>query len=248
MTELADPPYIPVVQETSPPSRSSPSAEPESSPEPIFTPPPIASRPITRFTRKSSARYRSPVVLHDSNEDVYSESDGNGSEDEYVPSPTLDSRKRRRSARSAPSTAVASPQKRSTENAKRPRHSPHPRNVQAASGIIPATPVAKNNPWACPYCKWVQRNHRTPDLKRHIRTHTRLQRPAQWVCCGVPVEDVKHYNLPADAKSYLWGGETMIGGCCKEFSRRDALKRHLDNDHISCIGNFAVFASICEDD
>ena len=189
-------------------------------------------------------------MLHDPNEDAYSESDGNGSEDEYVPSPTLGSRKRHRSTRSAPGTAVASPQKRSAENAprKRLRYSPHPRNVQATPGIDPATPMAKNNPWACPYCKWVQRNHRTPDLKRHIRTHTRLQRPAQWVCCGVPVEDAENYNLPVDAQSYVWEGETMIGGCRKEFSRRDALKRHLDNDHISCIGNFAAFASICEDD
>lgn len=181
---------------------------------------------------------------------MYSESDGNGSEDEYVPSPTLGSRKRPRSARSASSAAAASSQKRSAENVphKRLRHSPLPRNVQAAPGIIPTPPVAKNNPWACPYCKWVQRNHRTPDLKRHIRTHTRLRRPAQWVCCGVPVKDAKGYDLPAEAKPYSWGGEMMIGGCCKEFSRRDALKRHLDNDHISCIGNFAAFASICEDE
>jgi hypothetical protein len=248
--EPTDPPYIPSVQEiSSPPSRSSPSVEPDSSPAPILTPPSIASRRPTRCARKSFARCRSPVVLHDSNEDVYSESDGNGSEDEYVPSPTVGSRKRRRSARFAPSSAITSPQKESAENAprKRPRHSPLPRNVQATAGITPATPVAKNNSWACPYCKWVQRNHRTPDLKRHIRTHTRLRRPAQWVCCGVPVEDAKSYNLPAGAKTYVWGGETMVGGCCKEFSRRDALKRHLDNDHITCIGNFAAFASICED-
>ncbi|KAH0832076.1 hypothetical protein J3R83DRAFT_12984 [Lanmaoa asiatica] len=248
VTGPTDPPYIPSVQETSPPqSRStSPSVESGSSSVPIPVPS-TASPRTTRSGRKLSARHRSPVVLHDSNEDVYSESDGNESEDEYVPSPTLGSRKRHRSA---PSSVVASSQKRRAENAprKRLRHSPLARNVQAAPGIISASPVAKNNPWACPFCKWVQRNHRTPDLKRHIRTHTRLQRPAQWVCCGVPAKDAKKYDLLADAKPYVWGGEMMIGGCCKEFSRRDALKRHLDNDHISCIGNFAIFANICEDE
>ncbi|KAG8214620.1 hypothetical protein J3R82DRAFT_9696 [Butyriboletus roseoflavus] len=233
-----DSPYVPSAKDTCP-SHSTrrsapPSVEPGSSPLPILPLPFITSRRTIRSTRKSSARYDSPVVLHDSNEDGYSESDCNGSEDEYVPSPTLGSRKRRRSARSVPSAVVGPSQKRNAENTprKRPRHSPLLRNAQATPGIIPTTPVAKNNPWACPYCKWVQRNHRTPDLKRHIRTHTRLQRPAQW----------------QDAKPYAWEGEMMIGGCCKAFSRRDALKRHLDNDHINCIGDFTAFASICEDE
>ncbi|KAF8133810.1 hypothetical protein EV363DRAFT_1214339 [Boletus edulis] len=264
VTERSDTPYIPSAQEISPQSRSTPSVQLDSSPSPILprlpqahraptlTLPSIPSRRTTRGTRQSSARHPPPVVRHDFNEDAYSESDGNGSgsEDEYVPSPTLGYRKRYRSTRSAPSAAVASPQKRSAENAprKRARHSSQSRNAQTTPGITPPTPEAKYNPWACPYCQWVQRNHRTPDLKRHIRTHTRLRRPAQWVCCGVPVEDANNYKVPADAKSYVLGGETMIGGCRKEFSRRDALKRHLDNDHINCIGNFAAFASICEDD
>ena len=247
-----DSPYVPLAQETRLPHPRStpPSVEPDSLPLFSSPVPSITSRRTTRSTRKSPARYHSPDMLHGSNEDGYSESDCSGSEDEYVPSPTLGSRKRHRSARSVPSAVVTPSQKQRAENTphKRPRHSPLPRNVQTNPGITPTTPVAKNNPWACPHCKWVQRNHRTPDLKRHIRTHTRLQRPAQWVCCGVPVDDAKDYALPADAKPYAWGGDMMIGGCCKEFSRRDALKRHLDNDHISCIGNFAAFAGICEDE
>lgn len=191
--------------------------------------------------------FLAPAVFHDSNEDVYSESDGNGTEDEYVPSPTLGSRKRHRSARPASCTRTAASQKRNA-SPKRARHSPLARNIQAAPGVHSESPVTKSNPWACPYCRWVQRNHRTPDLKRHIRTHTRLQRPAQWVCCGVPLQDAENYSIPADAKSYAWAGETMIGGCCKEFSRRDALKRHLDNDHINCVGNFSAFATVCEDE
>lgn len=232
-------------------SRSTPpSIEADSLFVPVLTTPSVASRRTTRLARKSTASCRSPVVLHDFAEDVHSEDDGNGSEDEYVPSPSLCSKKRYRSARSNANTAVASSQKRTARGAprKRPRQSPVSRNAQAVLEVIHAPPAAKNNPWACPYCRWVQRNHRTPDLKRHIRTHTRLQRPAQWVCCGVPVSDAKNYSLPADAEPYMWGGEEMIGGCCKEFSRRDALKRHLDNDHISCVGDFAAFASIYEDD
>lgn len=253
MTSPSDSPYIPSVREVSPPqSRQTPPSVPSDwSPVPILPVPSIASRRITRPNRKSFARYNSPVMPRDSNEDAYSESDGNGSEDEYIPSPALSSKKRyRRSTRSDFSATAASSQKRTTQGAprKRPRHSPLPRNAQAAPGTIPASPVARANPWACPYCKWVQRNHRTPDLKRHIRTHTRLERPAQWVCCGVSVEDAKNYNLPADAEPYIWGGEEMVGGCCKEFSRRDALKRHLDNEHISCVGNFAAFVNICEDE
>ncbi|KAI6114395.1 hypothetical protein F5141DRAFT_708442 [Pisolithus sp. B1] len=137
----------------------------------------------------------------------------------------------------APARSVAT----ISHTAKRSRGSPSSRNVQAIPGTVSSAP--RSNPWACPYCKWVQRNHRTPDLKRHIRTHTRFQRPAQWVCCGVSLKDAGRYTLPAGAEPYNWQGEMMIGGCGKEFSRRDALKRHLDNNHITCIGDLNAFAT-----
>jgi hypothetical protein len=31
-------------------------------------------------------------------------------------------------------------------------------------------------------------------------------------------------------------GQERIGGCMQTFSRRDALKRHLDNAHVVCVG------------
>ncbi|KAF9221611.1 hypothetical protein BS17DRAFT_785045 [Gyrodon lividus] len=269
-TEPADFPYLPPVQENIPLQLSStpelakigarpvsvfssPTGEIASPVEFARVPAPstVLHRPI-RSTRCLSKKRDTTALSNDLDEDAHAESDGNATEDEYLPSPTLNPGKRRRSSRSAPATpSHAEPsRKRGVENisppVKRPRHSPLPRNVQATPGAVPA-PAAKN-PWACPHCKWVQRNHRTPDLKRHIRTHTRLQRPAQWVCCGVPLKDAKNYDLPEDARPCVWEGETMIGGCGKEFSRRDALKRHLDNDHITCIGNFSVFANIYEDD
>ncbi|KIK77436.1 hypothetical protein PAXRUDRAFT_36790 [Paxillus rubicundulus Ve08.2h10] len=212
----------------------------------------IAMRRTTRSARTFLTVGDPPALSSDEGEDAHAKSDGDATEDEYMPSPTINPGKRHRSLRSAAAipSSSASSRKRGLENvappAKRPRQSPLPRNTQATQGVIPGS--AAKNPWACPYCKWVQRNHRTPDLKRHIRTHTRLQRPAQWVCCGVPLGDAKNYNLPEDARPFVWEGETMVGGCGKEFSRRDALKRHLDNDHITCVGNFSVFANIYEDD
>ncbi|KAF8842190.1 hypothetical protein BDN67DRAFT_1001828 [Paxillus ammoniavirescens] len=262
-----DLPYLPAIQDNlalqldSSPERAKIMGQPvsvSSSPvsqvvSPVVTahaPAPFtAMRRTTRSTRTFS---KMGDPLSDEGDDAHAESDGDATEDEYLPSPTLNPGKRRRyprSATAAPSSSAPS-RKRKVENvappAKRPRHSPLPRNAQAALGVVPGS--AAKNPWACPYCKWVQRNHRTPDLKRHIRTHTRLQRPAQWVCCGVPLKDAENYVLPEDAKSLVWEGKTMVGGCGKEFSRRDALKRHLNNDHITCIGNFSAFANIYEDD
>ncbi|KAI5982111.1 hypothetical protein EDD15DRAFT_2144182, partial [Pisolithus albus] len=82
--------------------------------------------------------------------------------------------------------------------AKHSRGSPSSRTVQALPRRVSSVP--RSNPWACPYCNWVQRNHRTPDLKRHIRT--RFEHPALWVCCGVPLRDAERYTLPEGAEPY----------------------------------------------
>lgn len=237
-------PQAALTMEPTPPS----SFVPQPTSEPVF---PTVNNSLPFMTRstRSFLKPNVPVAPHDLEEDADGQSDANETDDEYVPSSSRNPKKRRRSTRHS-SVSAHVPTYITTQYvspaAKRPRSAPLPRNAQAVPGIIPSF-ANKSNPWACPYCKWVQRNHRTPDLKRHIRTHTRFERPAQWVCCGIPAESAAMYNVPHNAAPYIHNGKQMIGGCGKEFSRRDALKRHLGNDHISCVGDIDAFANVYED-
>ncbi|KAG2037791.1 hypothetical protein BDR03DRAFT_360660 [Suillus americanus] len=266
---VTDLPYIPPVEleynppvefEYNPPlnfvcdaeSQAAPTMEP--TPPSYFVPQPMFptvnnSLPFMTRSTRSFLKRNVSVAPHDLGEDADGQSDADETDDEYVPSSSRNPKKRRRSTRHSSvsshvhtytTTQYVSP------SAKRVRSAPLPRNTQAVPGSTPNF-ANKSNPWACPYCKWVQRNHRTPDLKRHIRTHTRFQRPAQWVCCGIPTESAAMYNVPHNATPYIHNGKQMIGGCGKEFSRRDALKRHLGNDHISCVGDIDAFANVYDD-
>ena len=101
--------------------------------------------------------------------------------------------------------------------------------------------ATSSNRWKCPHCPYVQRNRRSPDLKRHVETHTRDPHVAAWVCCGVPAENAIDLGVPSevvrDAPLFDFGGVTMIGGCRKVFSRRDALMRHLRKRKGACYGD-----------
>ncbi|KAI0773334.1 hypothetical protein BD413DRAFT_446116, partial [Trametes elegans] len=94
--------------------------------------------------------------------------------------------------------------------------------------------------WRCPHCAFVQRGRRTPDLKRHIRTHTRPSDPL-WVCCGVPLAEAAARGVPPDVlrrqAPFEYEGVLFVGGCEREFSRRDALKRHLNKCRGECVGD-----------
>ncbi|KAG1872394.1 hypothetical protein DFJ58DRAFT_761293 [Suillus subalutaceus] len=221
---------------------------PQLAPQPMF---PTVNNSLPFMTRstRSFLKRNVSIALHDLGEDADGQSDADETDDEYVPSSSRNPKKRRRSTRHS-SVSSHVPTYTTTQYvsppAKRLRAAPLPRNAQAVPGSAPNF-ANKSNPWACPYCKWVQRNHRTPDLKRHIRTHTRFERPAQWVCCGIPAESAALYNVPHNATPYIHNGKQMIGGCGKEFSRRDALKRHLGNDHISCVGDIDAFANVYDD-
>ncbi|KAI0674014.1 hypothetical protein C8Q78DRAFT_1020339 [Trametes maxima] len=114
------------------------------------------------------------------------------------------------------------------------------------NAFVPSTAAATTTPpdsanrWRCPYCPYVQRVHRSPDLARHIATHTRPADPAEalWVCCGVPVSSPAAVVAGLrDAKPFVYEGMRMVGGCRKTFSRRDALKRHLKNNEGICFGD-----------
>ncbi|KAG0704229.1 hypothetical protein DFH29DRAFT_385409 [Suillus ampliporus] len=259
---VADTPYIPPVEFHPPltfeydvesqvaltmePTPSS-SFVPQPAPQPAFPTVNNSFPPITRFTRSFSKRNVS-AALRDLDEGVDGQSDAEETDDEYVPSSSRNPKKRRRSTRNTSALAYTHSNvatEYASSPAKRSRPAPPPRNTQAVPGT--QSFANKSNPWACPYCTWVQRNHRTPDLKRHIRTHTRFERPAQWVCCGIPIESATMYNIPHGATPYIHNSKQMIGGCGKEFSRRDALKRHLGNDHISCVGDIDAFANVYDD-
>ncbi|KAM5537624.1 hypothetical protein V8D89_008702 [Ganoderma adspersum] len=106
------------------------------------------------------------------------------------------------------------------------RNSPAPSN-----DATPSLDAMRANNWQCPYCPYVQQTRRSPDLKRHIETHTRGKDVALWVCCGVPAVNARELGVPAEvvrtAPIYDFEGVPMVGGCRKTFSRRDALARHL---------------------
>ncbi|KAI1784162.1 hypothetical protein LXA43DRAFT_244168 [Ganoderma leucocontextum] len=122
------------------------------------------------------------------------------------------------------------PQPSSELIACRRRNAPAPRSTAISA-----------NRWKCPHCTHVQRNRRSPDLKRHIETHTRGADVADWVCCGVPVDNAVELGIPAAvlraAPVFDFEGVLMIGGCRKTFSRRDALKRHLKARNETCYGD-----------
>ncbi|KAI0781964.1 hypothetical protein C8Q75DRAFT_701045, partial [Abortiporus biennis] len=96
----------------------------------------------------------------------------------------------------------------------------------------------------CPNCDYYQKNHRAPDFKRHIATHYRSQERDKWICCGFPSDDVRlkdidtsKLKIKGTKEPFIWKGKALIGGCLASFSRRDALKRHLDNPNVNCVGD-----------
>jgi hypothetical protein len=223
---------------------------------PIPSPQPILLQHEARLPPPHRRQEKNTLVFVETDPDADDESDGNASDDEYLPSPPLKPHTLKRCATTplnqfgiaAISTGLTSTSAFGSHQhpVKRPRASPPSRNIQATPFSPSPTSAgldapSKSNPWACPHCSWVQRNRRTPDLKRHIRTHTRLLKPSQWVCCGVPVEEAASYAIRSDSESRLHDGRYVVGGCWKEFSRRDALKRHLDNSNIGCVGNLNAF-------
>ncbi|KAI0336989.1 hypothetical protein BDW22DRAFT_1309055, partial [Trametopsis cervina] len=92
----------------------------------------------------------------------------------------------------------------------------------------------------CETCSRTFVKARNPDFRRHVLSHYpdeafKLGGPV--VCCGVPVALRSTYGVPEGAEVKYFDGEAMVGGCGKEFSRKDALGRHLENKNVGCVGD-----------
>ncbi|KAF4604084.1 hypothetical protein EYR40_001267 [Pleurotus pulmonarius] len=202
----------------------------------------------SRSTHATKTYNRNRASLISGEDSDEGESDGNASDDEYIPSPQLNSKKRLR--RDSPqldtwsfggaqnySGAVPrtpppiSPLERPT---KRVRPTPISRNVQVSSLSEPIDALALS--FKCPECGWVQRNKRVPDFRRHVLSHVRPSdgdHSKGWWCKGVLASSIPGFH----GEGYQFAGEQRYGGCLKTFSRRDALKRHLDNPNVACLGS-----------
>ncbi|KAF8798813.1 hypothetical protein BYT27DRAFT_7150230 [Phlegmacium glaucopus] len=213
--------------------------------------------PVVAQSKSPRRQPSTPFISPGSDLDADGESDDGESGDEYIPPPDLDIQttgnlKRRRS-RSLYRRTESSPRPSlplnstysSHSTAKRVRLAPLSRNKQASQATSMAIIRAVNNNlveqsnFICPECGWRQINKRVPDFKRHLKTHLRKDdnHSSGFWCKGVRVEDARKHTIQPDATPYTFLDHERIGGCMRTFSRRDALKRHLDNANIFCVAD-----------
>ncbi|KAK0187934.1 hypothetical protein F5146DRAFT_1061379 [Armillaria mellea] len=197
--------------------------------------------PLRAGARAARARRQSVIIAPSDNEDSDNELDD---DDDYCPSPPLNPKKRRRP--SQPPAPV--PKKANPKVARKPRLPPAPRNVQVVG--INLLELLDTMNWKCQACIWEQENHRKPDFVRHLLTHQQPDKNDQskgfW-CKGLKLVDREAYNklairigrvpIPENAEEIVYLFEQRVGGCMRNFSRRDALKRHIDNRNNSCCGH-----------
>ncbi|KAF4577387.1 hypothetical protein EYR36_005375 [Pleurotus pulmonarius] len=211
-------------------------------------------RPRNTHTKKTKRTRRSLILAEDSDRDAEGEDEDNNSDDdgEWVPhNQPKPSKKRPRDAHSSPFDAWTFAAAQSSSNttsssfaqiaphdvrpAKRLRTSPQSRNVQVPA-LSRSISAIDDLSFKCSECGWVQHNKRLPDFKRHLRTHTRPDDRDQsrgWWCKGVLASSIPGFH----GEAYEFNGELRFGGCLRTFSRRDALKRHLDNRNVCCLGS-----------
>ncbi|KDQ25541.1 hypothetical protein PLEOSDRAFT_1113486 [Pleurotus ostreatus PC15] len=210
----------------------------------------------TKTKRAKRTRRTSLILAEDSDRDAEGEADNASDDGEWVPSnqpKRSKSKKRSREDRSsqfdtwnfaaaqgssnttARSLAQIAPHDVRPAKRARPRTSPQSRNVQVPALSHPEDAIDDLS-FKCSECGWVQDNKRLPDFRRHLLTHTRPDDRDQsrgWWCKGVLASSVPGFQ----GEAYEFNGELRFGGCLRTFSRRDALKRHLDNRNVCCLGS-----------
>ncbi|KAK0201851.1 hypothetical protein DFS33DRAFT_1027515 [Desarmillaria ectypa] len=208
--------------------------------------------PLRAGARAFRARRQSVIIAPSDNED----SDVEADDDDYCPSPPLNPKKRTRSSQpsaSAPKKIKVAATKAITSSSTKPqilrkqRLPPTPRNVQVIG--INLLELLDTMHWKCQACRWEQTNHRKPDFIRHLLTHQQPDKNDQsrgWWCKGLKLLDREAYNrlavrdgrptIPENAEEIVYLFEQRVGGCMRNFSRRDALKRHIDNPNTPCCG------------
>ena len=215
-------------------------------------------RPTRKLATRSSARAKATKQEPSEDADAYDpdffvESDADDSEDEYVDPHASRRRKTRRGASGQtrhknrlssspyPSSTRSTSASSYASSSASGRSRPGARNAQIFDRPPPrrGEGFSKEGPmaWHCEYCGHHQTNKRAPDMVRHIMSHFRAQMQAQWVCCGVPVQEAAEYGLDAERNPWVFKGRVMVGGCHEGFSRMDALKRHWNNPNVQCNGS-----------
>ncbi|TBU37984.1 hypothetical protein BD309DRAFT_972839, partial [Dichomitus squalens] len=212
-----------------------------------YNSPPIS---LSQALPSTPALCISPDLVYPTGRD---ECDGVSLANECLPPTTPNASHPNRSARRAARAASRSSSHSSSSASPSPVAEPHPgtsprlvastrRNAQVPSpNAHSSSSLIRTNRWACPHCPYVQHNRRSPDLKRHIETHTHGADVAMWVCCGVYALDALDQGVPVEVvrqgQIMDFDGVPMIGGCRKTFSRKDALMRHLKAQKGKCFGD-----------
>lgn len=245
-------PYLPIapaypspVAADSPYSDCTPQASPSSSATDFSSPP--TSPP------DSSPYSNSPKSDDDSDYAPPSED-----EDEYIPAKSTYRQKtnkskattRSKSPRPAPKTMKGDTPRGARRSNPYDRNTPS-RNLQCKDTALLARKVSD---FKCPICGYTQQKRRVQELKRHIRTHGRWRKPGEWTCRGVGIDRAHLLGIGIrqgmteeefiEAGGYRFEGRLMAGGCRGTFSRKDALKRHVDSPGNSCVnGDLASYRS-----
>ena len=218
----------------------------------IASPPPTSSPASSpRFdSSESDGEGDTDYVPPSDDDEEYRPTQATSSQKQKKPKVTCRSKSRR--APFSPARSTSSESEKSANSSRAHRRS-HPykcripsRNFQREDG---AERIDRKSDFQCPVagCDHTQKNQRIPDLKRHILTHDRWMEPEKWICCGVSMDIAHLYARGIEegmteeeqikAGAYMFRGQLRIGGCLKTFARRDALKRHIDNRNLPCIGH-----------